>query len=102
MRHKSPELMDAIKEFVNKYYREHQRTPSTPTIAAAVGVTRNTAYRYLIEMNERGIHGKESTPFLLATVKDLTGGESLESNIRLVYNNAALAAKTAAALNALR
>ena len=55
MRHKSPELMDAIKEFVNKYYREHQRTPSTPTIAAAVGVTRNTAYRYLIEMNERGI-----------------------------------------------
>ncbi|MCR5812127.1 MAG: repressor LexA [Lachnospiraceae bacterium] len=55
MRHKSPELMDAIKEFVNKYYREHQRMPSTPTIAAAVGVTRNTAYRYLVEMNERGI-----------------------------------------------
>ena len=55
MRHKSSELMDAIKEFVNRYYREHQRTPSTPTIAAAVGVTRNTAYRYLIEMNERGI-----------------------------------------------
>ena len=55
MRHKSPELMDAIKEFVNKYYREHHRSPSTPTIAAAVGVTRNTAYRYLIEMNERGI-----------------------------------------------
>ena len=55
MRHKSPELMDAIKAFVNSYYREHQRSPSTPTIAAAVGVTRNTAYRYLIEMNERGI-----------------------------------------------
>ena len=55
MRHKSPELMDAIKEFVNRYYREHQRTPSTPTIAAAVGVTRNTAYRYLVEMNARGI-----------------------------------------------
>ena len=55
MRHKSPELMDAIKEFVNKYYRENHRLPSTPTIAAAVGVTRNTAYRYLVEMNERGI-----------------------------------------------
>ena len=55
MRHKSSELMDAIKAFVNKYYLEHRRTPSTPTIAAAVGVTRNTAYRYLVEMNERGI-----------------------------------------------
>ena len=44
-----------------------------------------------------GIHGKASTPYLLAKVKDLTGGDSLESNIRLVFNNAALAAKTAAA-----
>ncbi|MCR5138193.1 MAG: pseudouridine-5'-phosphate glycosidase [Oscillospiraceae bacterium] len=44
-----------------------------------------------------GIHGKESTPYLLAKVKDLTGGDSLESNIRLVFNNAALAARTAAA-----
>ena len=43
-----------------------------------------------------GIHGKETTPYLLAKVKELTGGDSLESNIRLVFNNAALAAKTAA------
>lgn len=42
-----------------------------------------------------GIHGKETTPYLLAKVKELTGGDSLESNIQLVYNNAALAAKTA-------
>jgi pseudouridine-5'-phosphate glycosidase len=48
--------------------------------------------------HELGIHGKESTPFLLAKVKELTGGDSLESNIQLVYNNAALAAKTAVAL----
>ncbi len=41
------------------------------------------------------IHGKESTPYLLAKVKELTGGDSLSSNIQLVYNNAALAAKTA-------
>jgi pseudouridine-5'-phosphate glycosidase len=47
---------------------------------------------------ELGIHGKESTPFLLAKVKELTGGDSLESNIQLVYNNATLAAKTAVAL----
>lgn len=49
-----------------------------------------------------GIHGKETTPYLLAKVKDITGGDSLASNIRLVYNNAALAAKTAAAYCTLR
>lgn len=47
------------------------------------------------EMDEAGIHGKQCTPFLLAKVKDLTGGESLASNIQLVLNNARLAAQTA-------
>ena len=51
------------------------------------------------EAEEKGIHGKEITPFLLARVKDLTGGDSLESNIQLVLNNARLAARTAAELN---
>jgi pseudouridine-5'-phosphate glycosidase len=50
------------------------------------------------EMNEAGIHGKQCTPFLLAKVKDLTGGDSLASNIQLVLNNARLAAQTAKAL----
>ena len=49
------------------------------------------------ESREQGIHGKATTPFLLAKVKELTGGDSLESNIQLVYNNARLAAKTAEA-----
>ena len=49
----------------------------------------------LEEMNTLGIHGKEATPFLLAKVKDLTGGDSLESNIRLVYNNAKVASQIA-------
>ncbi|MBP5224135.1 MAG: pseudouridine-5'-phosphate glycosidase, partial [Lachnospiraceae bacterium] len=53
------------------------------------------------EAEALGIHGKETTPFLLAKIKDLTGGDSLESNIRLVYNNAALAAETAKALSKL-
>ena len=48
-----------------------------------------------------GIHGKETTPYLLAKVVELTGGESLESNIQLVLNNAAVAARTAACLAAL-
>ncbi len=45
-----------------------------------------------------GVHGKETTPFLLAKVKELTGGDSLDSNIQLVFNNARLAARTAACL----
>jgi pseudouridine-5'-phosphate glycosidase len=44
---------------------------------------------------ELGIKGKESTPFLLAKVKELTGGLSLEANIELVCNNARLAAQIA-------
>ena len=54
------------------------------------------------EANAKGIHGKATTPFLLAKIKDLTEGSSLESNIHLVYNNAELAAKTAAALCKLK
>ena len=42
----------------------------------------------LNEAGAKGIKGKETTPFLLDRVKQLTGGESLESNIQLVYNNA--------------
>ena len=49
----------------------------------------------ITEMNRLGIHGKETTPYLLDKVQKLTGGDSLESNIKLVLNNAALAAKIA-------
>ena len=47
---------------------------------------------------ELGIKGKQSTPFLLAEIKDITSGVSLEANIQLVLNNARLAALTAACL----
>ena len=49
------------------------------------------------ESVEKGIKGKETTPFLLARVSELTGGDSLASNIQLVFNNAKVAAQTAAA-----
>ena len=45
--------------------------------------------------NEQGIHGKELTPFLLSYIKDVTNGESLESNIELVLNNARVGAAVA-------
>ena len=52
----------------------------------------------LSEADEQNITGKESTPFLLARVADLTGGDSLASNIQLVLNNARLGAAVAAEL----
>ena len=54
------------------------------------------------EAKAQGIHGKATTPFLLAKIKDITGGDSLAANIQLVYNNARLAAATAVELSKLR
>ena len=42
----------------------------------------------IAECEAKGITGKEPTPFLLARVAELTGGDSLASNIQLVFNNA--------------
>ena len=50
------------------------------------------------EMNKRGITGKDTTPFLLARIAEQTKGESLDTNIKLVLNNAKLAAEIAAEL----
>lgn len=47
------------------------------------------------EMNKQGIKGKEATPFLLAKICELTGGDSLETNIKLVMNNCKLASQIA-------
>lgn len=43
------------------------------------------------EMNKLGIKGKETTPYLLAKIKEITKGDSLASNIKLVFNNCKLA-----------
>jgi pseudouridine-5'-phosphate glycosidase len=68
---------------------EHQ-----PAFAAIQAATEKA----IAEAFDKGIRGKETTPFLLARIKDLTGGESLQANIELVLNNAALGARVAAAL----
>lgn len=59
----------------------------------------NTINSALQEAENKGIKGKEITPFLLSRIKDLTHGESLNSNIHLVYNNARLAAQVACELS---
>lgn len=58
----------------------------------------NAITEALKELKEKGVKGKESTPFLLGKVKEITGGASLDSNIQLVYNNAKVAAEIAVEL----
>lgn len=58
-------------------------------------VMKNAIDKAIIQEKELGIKGKDSTPFLLGKVKELTDGLSLEANIELVYNNAKLAAQIA-------
>ena len=56
--------------------------------------TINDAIEKALSMaDEQGIKGKEITPFLLKNIVDITGGDSLESNIALILNNAALGAE---------
>ena len=67
--------------------------------SAAIGAAIETA---LEAAAKAGVKGKDVTPFLLAKVKELTGGESLEANIALVLNNADLAARIAVEYSRLR
>lgn len=53
----------------------------------------------LKEANEKGIKGKEITPFLLKNIADNTHGNSLEANIKLVFNNAKIGARIAKELS---
>lgn len=50
------------------------------------------------EAKALGIAGKKVTPFLLEKIRNVTGGDSLFTNVKLVLNNAALAAKIAVEL----
>ena len=52
----------------------------------------------LAEADEKGVRGKEITPFLLAKIKQITKGVSFASNVQLAYHNARVAAKIAAEL----
>ncbi len=62
----------------------------------------NEAINVALEKAEKeGIHGKDVTPFLLKTIVELTNGDSLESNIKLVLNNAKLGANIAKELTKL-
>jgi pseudouridine-5'-phosphate glycosidase len=61
-------------------------------------IIEKTIQEAVLEAEKTGIRGKKTTPYLLARIEELTGGKSLETNIRLVLNNAALAADISRAL----
>jgi pseudouridine-5'-phosphate glycosidase len=73
--------------------------PSPPEDEEALEAAVTTA---LVECEAAGVSGKDVTPFLLARVTELTGGDSLASNVELVLNNSAVAAQVAVALSARR
>ena len=75
--------------------------PIPEEYAMPLDVINSAIDQAIAECEEKGIHGKQTTPFLLARVAELTGGNSLASNIQLVYNNAKVAAQTAAAYTKL-
>jgi pseudouridine-5'-phosphate glycosidase len=55
----------------------------------------------ILEMDKLGIKGKDTTPYLLGKIVEITGGNSLKSNIQLVYNNCKVASQISVALNTL-
>ena len=69
--------------------------PIPEEYAMPLDVINNAIDTAIAEAEAAGIKGKETTPFLLAKVAELTGGDSLASNIQLVFNNAKVAAQTA-------
>lgn len=102
--------LDTPAEIANAFYVKRElgmqggmlvTNPIPEEYAMPDDVINKAIDRAIAESVEQGIKGKATTPFLLARVVELTGGESLESNIQLVYNNARLAAKTSVELSKL-
>ena len=50
-------------------------------------IINNAIEKALISMEKEGIKGKDATPYLLKTIVEITNGDSLESNIKLILNN---------------
>ncbi|XP_039217902.1 pseudouridine-metabolizing bifunctional protein C1861.05-like isoform X2 [Crotalus tigris] len=76
--------------------------PCPPHGAASGQLIEEAIQQALDEAQEKKITGKELTPFLLQRVNELSGGESLKSNIALIKNNAIVGSRIAVALNRLQ
>ncbi|MEB2844990.1 pseudouridine-5-phosphate glycosidase [Rhizobiales bacterium RZME27] len=108
---KADHRLDTPEEIARAMFLHHQLGTGTGLLIAnpipeAAALTHEfidgTIADAVREADERGIGRKELTPFLLARINELSGGESLKANIQLVRNNAALAARMAVAYAPLR
>ena len=97
--------MDTVEDMAAAFKAQHDlgmkggmlvANPIPEEYAMPLEVINAAIDQAIAESVKKGIHGKETTPFLLARVAELTGGDSLASNIQLVFNNAKVAAQTAA------
>ena len=102
--------MDTPKEIAESLYTKHAMglrggvlitNPIPEEYSLDEKIMNEVIKQAINEMNAQGIKGKDTTPFLLKRITELTGGESLASNIKLVYNNCQLASKVAKELSLL-
>jgi len=109
--YKADHRLDSAEDIAKAMHLHHQLGTGTGLLIAnpipeAAALTPDfidgTIADAVKEAEERGIGRKELTPFLLARINELSKGESLKANIALVRNNAALAARMAAAYAALK
>lgn len=77
MKKRSPETMKKIRDFAEQYYTDYGRSPSTTMIANEVGVSRGTAYKYLVEMNEKGIISYDGKRIATALTQNSNADRSL-------------------------
>ncbi len=55
MRHKDPELMQRISDYIGDYFRQNHSTPTTREIASAMGISPASGYNYLVAMDKAGM-----------------------------------------------
>lgn len=102
--------MDTPKEIAESLYAKEElglkggmliANPIPTEYSLDEQIMNNAISTAIKEMNDLHIIGKATTPFLLKRITELTGGESLASNIQLVYNNCLLASRIAKELSLL-
>lgn len=77
MRKRSTELMNHIIEFVEQYYLENSSSPSVRVIADEFGIGVSTAYRYLLEMDERGLISYDGKRISNARIEKLSSNSGV-------------------------
>ena len=77
MRSKSSAKKEEILKFINEYYLKHELYPSIGEVAAAVNFSRNTVYRYLLDMDKEGMVLYREKDGIIGTPDIVTTGRTL-------------------------